>query len=58
MDRIDPTPPPGARRTIAVGTTRHLGGRTITLRATAAGVTGTVRRDSHTPAAPAPAVTA
>lgn len=34
-----PTP---ARRLIAVGTTRHGGGRTITVRATPAGVTGSI----------------
>ncbi|WP_262702019.1 MULTISPECIES: hypothetical protein [Streptomyces] len=43
MDRIHPVPAPAARRTIAVGTIRHTGGRTITIRATAAGVTGTSR---------------
>lgn len=32
------------RRLIAVGTTRHHGGRTITVRATEAGVTGTIRQ--------------
>lgn len=36
------TPPD--RRLIAVGTTRHLDGRTITVRATEAGVTGTIHR--------------
>ncbi|MEU5608431.1 hypothetical protein AB0H03_06685 [Streptomyces sparsogenes] len=51
MDRIDPTPPPGARRTIAVGIIRS---RTIATMRVAAGI----RRDSHLPAAPAPAVTA
>ncbi|WP_187284174.1 hypothetical protein [Streptomyces sp. adm13(2018)] len=35
-----PVPPP--RRLIAVGTIRHHGGRTITVRATEAGVTGTI----------------
>ncbi|MCX4780079.1 hypothetical protein [Streptomyces sp. NBC_01264] len=34
-----PTP---ERRLVAVGTVRHLGGRTITVRATQAGVTGTI----------------
>lgn len=37
---LSSTPP--ARRLIAVGTIRHLGGRTITMRATKAGVTGTI----------------
>ncbi|MCP9205525.1 hypothetical protein [Streptomyces cucumeris] len=58
MDRIDPTSPPGARRTIAVGILGRRAGRTISTVRTAAGVTGVVRRDSHTPVAPAPAVTA
>ncbi|MGV9803906.1 hypothetical protein ACWDTP_38305 [Mycobacterium sp. NPDC003449] len=35
-------PPPGVRRPIAVGFTRHVGGRTITVRATKAGITGTI----------------
>ncbi|WP_326659582.1 hypothetical protein [Streptomyces sp. NBC_00385] len=35
------TPP--ERRLIAVGTTRRCGGRTITVRATPVGVTGTIR---------------
>ncbi|MFH8369170.1 hypothetical protein [Streptomyces sp. NPDC018031] len=35
-------PPPADRRLIAVGTIRHRGGRTITVRATPAGVTGTI----------------
>ncbi|MGA6159614.1 hypothetical protein ACPEIC_40470 [Stenotrophomonas sp. NPDC087984] len=35
--------PPPARRVIAVGSIRRTGGRTITVRATAAGVTGTSR---------------
>ncbi|MFI6861765.1 hypothetical protein ACIBKZ_18015 [Streptomyces sp. NPDC050421] len=35
------TPP--ARRLIAVGMTRHHGGRTTTVRATEAGATGTIR---------------
>ncbi|WP_431772205.1 hypothetical protein [Streptomyces cucumeris] len=35
--------PPPDRRLIAVGTIRHHGGRTITVRATEAGVTGTSR---------------
>lgn len=35
------TPPD--RRLIAVGTIRHHGGRTIAMRATLAGVTGTIR---------------
>lgn len=34
--------PPG-RRLIAVGTVRHQGGRTTTVRATEAGVTGSIR---------------
>lgn len=42
MDRIRPVPPPGASRTIAVGVIRRDGARTITVRATAAGVTGTI----------------
>ena len=33
---------PPARRTVAVGTIRHHGGRTISVRATEAGVTGTI----------------
>ncbi|THA31770.1 hypothetical protein E6R18_15670 [Streptomyces sp. A1277] len=33
---------PPARRLVAVGTHRHLGGRTITVRATETGVTGTI----------------
>ncbi|MFI8988637.1 hypothetical protein ACIG63_27115 [Streptomyces antimycoticus] len=39
--RTDALPP--ERRLIAVGTIRHHGGRTITVRATAAGITGTSR---------------
>ncbi|WP_413102238.1 hypothetical protein [Streptomyces sp. Inha503] len=62
MKGSETTPTQGARRTIAVGA--------ITVRATAAGVTGAitppppaalglaVRREGHAPAAPAPAVTA
>lgn len=38
-----PDAPPPERRLIAVGTIRRTGGRTITVRATAAGVTGTSR---------------
>ncbi|AEW94623.1 MULTISPECIES: hypothetical protein [Streptomycetaceae] len=42
-DRIDhPTPRPSTRRLAAVGTTKHTAARTITLRATAAGVTGRI----------------
>lgn len=47
MDRIQtPTASniPPDRRLIAVGTIRHLGGRTITVRATETGVTGTINR--------------
>ncbi|MBL1100125.1 hypothetical protein [Streptomyces coffeae] len=58
MKGIDPTPPPGARRTIAVGILGRRAGRTISTVRTAAGVTGAVRRDDHAPAAPRPAVTA
>lgn len=36
------TTPTSPRRIVAVGTTRHHGGRTITVRATEAGVTGTI----------------
>ncbi|WP_411140268.1 hypothetical protein [Streptomyces sp. x-80] len=46
MDRTQ-TPPPSTlapRRLIAAGTTRHHAGRTITVRATAVGVTGTITR--------------
>lgn len=57
MDRIDPTPPPGARRTIAVGILGRRASRTVTTVRTASGVTGTIRRDEQMPAAPAPAVT-
>ncbi|GAA4663092.1 hypothetical protein [Streptomyces youssoufiensis] len=35
--------PPADRRLVAAGTIRHLAGRTITVRATQAGVTGTIR---------------
>ncbi|MEU9793806.1 hypothetical protein AB0E27_24795 [Streptomyces sparsogenes] len=38
-----PDAPPPTRRVIAVGTIRRTGGRTITVRATTAGVTGTSR---------------
>ncbi|MBI0294481.1 hypothetical protein JBE04_08295 [Streptomyces sp. PRKS01-29] len=38
-----PASSPPERRLIAVGTIRRPGGRTITVRATAAGVTGTSR---------------
>ncbi|WP_308460776.1 MULTISPECIES: hypothetical protein [unclassified Streptomyces] len=47
MDRIQtPTASniPPDRRLIAVGTIRHLNGRTITVRATETGVTGTINR--------------
>ncbi|MHC3391318.1 hypothetical protein ACLQ2E_17960 [Streptomyces lavendulocolor] len=37
--------PPPSRRLVAAGTIRHRGGRTITVRATPAGVTGTIRPD-------------
>lgn len=37
------TTPDIARRLIAVGTVRHHGGRTTTVRATEAGVTGSIR---------------
>ncbi|MFD4788257.1 hypothetical protein ACFWN1_14600 [Streptomyces sp. NPDC058459] len=45
MDRIhQPTAQPSpTRRLIATGTRLHLGTRTITVRATLAGVTGTIR---------------
>jgi hypothetical protein len=39
---VDTTPCPPDRRLVAVGTTRRSGGRTITVRATEAGVTGTI----------------
>lgn len=58
MDRIDPTPAPGARRTIAVGILGRRAGRTVAIVRSASGTTGNIRRDSHLPAAPAPAVTA
>ncbi|MBC3988033.1 hypothetical protein H8N00_03780 [Streptomyces sp. AC563] len=38
-----PDAPPPDRRLVAAGTIRHLAGRTITVRATQAGVTGTSR---------------
>lgn len=37
--------PPPRRRVIAVGTIRRHGGRTTTVRATPAGVTGTIRTE-------------
>ncbi|WP_158710529.1 MULTISPECIES: hypothetical protein [Streptomyces] len=44
-DLAMPAAQPGSqptRRLVAVGTTRHHGGRTITVRATEAGATGTI----------------
>ncbi|MER8030684.1 hypothetical protein ABTZ78_17195 [Streptomyces bauhiniae] len=48
MERTDPPPPeqPGpARRLIAAGIRVRVGTRTLTVRATTAGVTGTIRAD-------------
>ncbi|MDH2392340.1 hypothetical protein QCN29_26895 [Streptomyces sp. HNM0663] len=38
-----PSAPPPQRRLVAVGCIRRCGGRTTTVRATPAGVTGTIR---------------
>ncbi|WP_432091806.1 hypothetical protein [Streptomyces sp. NRRL F-5630] len=53
MDRKNPSVPPGAqvspaRRIVAVGITRHRDGRTLTVRATTAGVTGIITRTAVT----------
>ncbi|MGW0938853.1 hypothetical protein [Streptomyces sp. NPDC002666] len=42
-DTSRPCPVTPRRRLIAVGTVRHRGGRTTTMRATKAGVTGSIR---------------
>lgn len=58
MKRTHHDNPRTSRRTIAVGILGRRAGRTITIVRSATGTTGSIRRDSHLPAAPAPAVTA
>ncbi|MFT2014617.1 hypothetical protein ACMA1D_02030 [Streptomyces sp. 796.1] len=52
-DRIHATPPEDTRRLVAIGTSRPVAGRRLTIRATPAGITGTSR-----PAQPSPALAA